>query len=393
MKKDRIAFVVQRYGNEINGGSEYECRVLAEHMTQLYDVDVFTSCAMDYLPWDNYFNEGIEIINGVNVYRFQVERTRDDIKFLELTDRIKSGDTAAEVEWQDEIGPYCPELIKCISEKWREYKAVIFMTYLYYTAARGIGLGLPNAIFVPTAHDESYIYLSVCRKLFHIPGAFIYNSDEERDFLYSQFNIKNIPSITDCVGIDIPDNKKRFLPEKYNEFAEKYILYAGRVSNGKKFRELNKFFIEYKYRNPSDLKLLVVGKIDEGMKITYSKDIIFTGFVTDNERDAIMQNALLLVNPSMYESLSLVILESMAVKRPVLINGRCDVMKGQCIRSNAGLYYTNYFEFEGALNYMLTNKEAYKQMCENGYSYVKERYSWERIVKNVSELIEKIAVP
>ena len=41
--------------------------------------------------------------------------------------------------------------------------------------------------------------------------------------------------------------------------------------------------------------------------------------------------------PSYFESLSMVALEAWALGRPVLANGRCDVLKGQCIRSNAGL--------------------------------------------------------
>ncbi|MGC4085878.1 MAG: hypothetical protein QM736_28070 [Vicinamibacterales bacterium] len=31
--------------------------------------------------------------------------------------------------------------------------------------------------------------------------------------------------------------------------------------------------------------------------------------------------------------------------RPVLANATCDVLNGQCIRSNAGLYYDNPQEF------------------------------------------------
>ena len=71
MKK--IAFVVQRYGIDVNGGAEYHCRVLAEHMLQKYDVDVITSCANSYTPWDNYYDEGIEKINGINVNKTIIE--------------------------------------------------------------------------------------------------------------------------------------------------------------------------------------------------------------------------------------------------------------------------------------------------------------------------------
>ena len=59
--------------------------------------------------------------------------------------------------------------------------------------------------------------------------------------------------------------------------------------------------------------------------------------------------------PSYFESLSMVALEAWALGRPVLANGRCDVLKGQCIRSNAGLYYESYEEFAETLYSLESN--------------------------------------
>jgi glycosyltransferase involved in cell wall biosynthesis len=126
------------------------------------------------------------------------------------------------------------------------------------------------------------------------------------------------------------------------------------------------------------------------MPLIYSKDIIYAGFVSDDERNTLLKNAKLLVMPSKFESLSLVILESMIAKRPVLVNGNCEVLKGQCIRSNAGLYYTDYFEFEYGLNYILNNNEVYRQMCENGYEFVKRVYNWDSVVDNVTDLVYEL---
>lgn len=390
MSSGRIAFVVQRYGEMIGGGAEYHCRVLAEHLTDLYDVDVLTTCANSYTPWDNYFESGTELMNGVKVRRFPVERIRDSIVFAKLTSELKSGNKDVADEWINELGPFSPQIIEYLQREWRKYKAVIFFTYVYYHTLRGLRLCLPNAILLPTAHDEPNIYLPVYQDIFGLPAAYLYNSIEERLFLEKKFQIKK-PSRTGCVGIDIPECKKQHMPELLKQYVGKYICYVGRVSNGKNYREFNRYFIEYKYRNPSDIKLVVVGKIDERMNLTYSSDIIYTGFLTDDERTAVIQNSILLVNPSRFESLSLVILESMAAKRPVLVNGNCAVLKGQCIRSNAGLYYNNYFEFEGALNYILNHNEAYSQMSENGLRFVLNNYSWERIINNVSSLIEEVA--
>ena len=389
MKK--IAFVVHRYGLDVNGGAEYHCRVLAEHMTSHYEVDVLTSCSKNTLPWDNAYREGMEEINGVTVYRFWVEHTRDDILFEELSKKVGGGNKEVEDEWIAQMGPYCPSFIPFLEKNADQYEAVIFVTYAFYFTVKGMGMHLNNSILLPTAHDDAGIRLPIYRDVFHAPAAFLYNSVEEREFIIAYFHTEAKPSVLTCVGIDIPEKETGMLPDSVRPYKDQYIVYAGRVSQGKNFGELNRDFIEYKRRNPSALKLVVIGKTDDRMPLTYSEDIIYAGFVTEEEKTAILKNARLLVMPSLYESLSLVILESMALGRPVLVNGRCAVLKGQCIRSNAGLYYTNFFEFEAALKYMLSDGEAYQQMCENGYHFVKENYDWNKVAANVSSLIEEIS--
>ena len=388
MKK--IALVVHRYGLDVNGGAEYHCRVLAEHMASRYEVDVLTSCARNSLPWDNAYKEGVEIINQVNVHRFPVEKIRDDILFDELSKKVGKGEKEIEAEWISQMGPYCPSFIPFLEENADKYEAVIFITYAFYLTVKGMGLHLKNSILLATAHDDASVRMPIYREVFQSPAAFLYNSVEEKEFIIKNFHTQQKPSRLTCVGIDLPETGVYELPDSIKAYKDNYIVYVGRVSNGKNFSELNRDFIEYKRRNPSQLRLVVLGKIDDKMLLTYSEDIIYAGFVTEEEKTAVLENAKLLVMPSEYESLSLVILESMAAGRPVLVNGRCAVLKGQCIRSNAGLYYTDFFEFEAGLNYILSHEEAYMQMRENGYKFVKENYSWDKVVADISDLIEEL---
>ena len=62
-----------------------------------------------------------------------------------------------------------------------------------------------------------------------------------------------------------------------------------------------------------------------------------------------MAAAELLIMPSYLESLSMVALEAWAMGKPVLANAKCDVLQGQCLRSNAGLFYENFREFSETL--------------------------------------------
>lgn len=388
--KDRIAFVVQRYGLEVNGGAEYHCRILAEHLSGRYEVDILTSCARDYMPWDNYYNEGYTVINDVNVYRFPVEKVRDGERVSELAAQMSHNKEYIEKEWIEEVGPYCPQLIHYVEVNKGVYKAIIFFGYSYYPTVVGLRLGLKRTILIPTAHDEANIYKEIYFQTFKAARAILYNSEEEKQFLTDVFHTGSKLSRLTCVGIEMPEaGSLRRMPEEYKQY-DNYVIYVGRVCHGKNFNQLNQYFIKYKQKYNSDLKLLVIGRINNGEKLIYHDDIVYCGFVSEEDKMALMQNAKFLIMPSEYESLSLVILESMALGRPVLVNGNCAVLKGQCIRSNAGLYYTNYAEFVRAMNYMLNSAEAYEQMTKNGLEFVQNNYSWEFVVRNVSSLIEEI---
>jgi len=390
MGRGKIAFVVNRYALNISGGGEFETRMLAEHLSSVYDVEVMTSCANDYTTWENYYDEEITQINGVTVRRFPTAKARNNRRLDEAARRMQKGIEGAEQEWIEEIGPYCPSLIDFLRVHSEEYKAIFFMTYSFYTTVMGMKLGLKNAVLIPTAHDENNIYKPIYKDVIESAPAFLFNSYEEKAFLEEKFDAKGKLSRTTCMGLDIPEYEDWTLPEKYAQY-DNYVVYTGRVTRRKNFRQLNKYFMEYKRKHDTDLKLLVLGHVDNAMQLIHHKDIIYLGFVTEEEKAKLLKNAKFLIMPSLYESLSIVILESMMLGRPVLVNGECPVLKGQCIRSNAGLYYDNYAEFEKAMEYLLTNTQSYEQLCQNAVRFVKENYSWDFVVKNVGSLIEEIS--
>ena len=94
--------------------------------------------------------------------------------------------------------------------------------------------------------------------------------------------------------------------------------------------------------------------------------------------------------PSRFESLSMVVLEALSLGTPVVVNGKCPVLKEHCVRSGAGLYYRDYFEFEGVLRYLLERPELRKQMGRLGERYVEENYQWDKIVERLSRMIETV---
>jgi len=74
----KLAVVVQRYGQGVHGGTELHARYIAEHLVQRADLEVLTTCAVDDSTWANKLKSGVEKINGVQVRRFRVSRSRSE---------------------------------------------------------------------------------------------------------------------------------------------------------------------------------------------------------------------------------------------------------------------------------------------------------------------------
>lgn len=380
--KHRIAFVIQRYGENFSGGAEYHCRQLALHLKKYYIVEVLTTCSKSTAPFDNYFNEGKVEDEGIEVVRFKVEDLHNQ-EPDQVLERIETLNIEHDFQLIKKRGPYCPGLIRYLIKNNSKYQAVIFITSLFYTTVAGSLLGLNNTILLPTAHDEPDMYRHLYDKVFGAPSGIFYNSIDERRFIETRFPItKKIPSITTCVGIN------EFKPKGYSK--ENYLLYIGRICSGKGCNRLIHYFRQYKKIHPSDLKLYMAGSVESEYKAEYCEDIKYLGFITESEKNRMLEQALLFMIPSKYESLSLVLLESLAAGTPVIVNGDCDVLKGQCKRSNAGLFYSGYMEFEAVLDYMLSHKETYDQMCRNGIEFVKKEYDWDGVTSKINQFIAQM---
>lgn len=384
----KIAIINQRYGLEVNGGSELYTRQIAERLAEKYEIEILTSCALDYEKWTNHYKEGKEIINNVIVRRFKTLHERSPRKFVLLDQEMHIHRNISKEKseyWIDEMGPYCPELIEYAKNHKDEYHIFIVVTYLYYTAVRSMPEVAYKAIFIPTAHQEPYIDFKIYKKIFELPKAYIFLTDEERNLVLSKFNIKDKPHDIMGVGIDVPEKvDETAFKKKYK--VDNYLIYVGRIDLGKDCPRMFEYFMEYKKRNNGNLKLVLMGKAV--VDVPKHPDIINLGFVSDEDKFNGIKGAKALVLPSKYESLSISVLEAMRLSVPVIVNGRCDVLRGHCTKSNGGLYYNNYFEFEGSINYMLSHDVAYQEMQQNALSYVNKYFDWKIIMEKFDKMIE-----
>lgn len=389
--KKKLCFVVQRYGVEINGGAEAYCRIYAEKLARIYDITVITTCAIDYQEWNNHYQEGETVINGVTVHRFKVNFPRNTKTFAEHCNKIFNNPTHTleeSDEWVNAQGPVSKGVTEYIKNNINEHDLFLFFTYLYWPTVEGIKYAKDKAVLVPFCHDEPPVYLKSYDILFNSPRGIIYNTSEEKDFIYKRFKIKEIPSITTGIGLDIPSADT--FPNAREKFKlnNPFILYMGRIDTSKGCNELFDYFLEYKKRSRSDLQLVLMG--NEVITIPKHKDIISLGFVSEEEKYAVLQECEIFVLPSHFESLSIVVLEAFEFRKPVLVSGHCAVLKGHCEKSNGGLYFYGVEDFYECLDLLIKHKDLRNAMGSNGKSYVDKNYQWNIIIDKFTEFIENM---
>lgn len=384
----RLAFVVQRYGEDIIGGAEYHARQIAEHMKKHHDVEVLTTCSKNYHTWENEYRHGNEIINDVLVRRFRNSKKRDANKHSKIQEKVffSAHSRIDEISWIDELGPYCPEMIEYISKNKDNYDAFIFFTFRYYPSYYGIREAGDKALIAPLAEDDPALNLSTTKEIFQNVKGIIYNAPEEQNLIKAKTGLKEDEKIVDVVGcgIEIPE----VIPEYKSLKDENYILYLGRIEGSKGCYQLFEYY-QRLLKECREVPYLVLAGYD-AIGVPKNDMIKYLGFISEAEKYSLLKNAQFLIMPSPFESLSLVTLESLGCGTPVLVNGDCDVLRGHCIRSNAGLWYKNYDEFKECLNFLCSNIIILDKMGINGRKYIEKNYTWEKVEMKYLQLLDKM---
>jgi glycosyltransferase involved in cell wall biosynthesis len=386
----KLAVVVQRYGQAINGGAELHARYIAERLARHAEVEVLTTCAADYITWRNELPAGVERVNGVPVRRFTVKRERDPRLFGRRQDHVfeRRHSMGDELDWLDAEGPTSPALIGHIEKHATDFDYCLFFSYRYYPSYYGPRVAASRAILVPTAERDETIGLSIFPPVFRSVRALMYNSPEERLMIQSVSGNQDVPGVVVGVGSEVPQNPQAARFRQKYDLLGPFAIYVGRIDQNKGCTELFEFFQRYLKETAGALTLVLVGH--SVLPIPSDPRIRHLGFLDDADKFDGMAGAELLIMPSYYESLSMVALEAWALGKAVLANGKCDVLKGQCARSNAGLYYESYAEFAAALDAIERNRWLSGSLGRNGRQFYRDNYDWPVIERKYLEMFERL---
>jgi len=387
----RLLSVVQRYGHEVAGGAELLCRELATRLAgRGHQVEVLTSCAVSYRDWANAYPPGTVELDGVTVHRLPVAAPRDDRLFGPLHARVVHGYKPVplflQAEWMRMQGPWIPELPAWLEDRAGGFDCIAFFTYLYFTTWAGLPVasGLAPTILHPTAHDEAPLSLPLFDAVFRQPWAFAFLTREGRDLVRRRFRFTQASSVVGVGFDDGPGDGARFR-QAYGLGDDPYLLFVGRLDPAKASDELFDFFVAYKARNPGPLKLAVVG--EPVQPLPAHPDVVVTGFVDEQVKHDAYAGATVFVQPSYFESFSMVLAEAWAHGVPALVQGHCDVLAGQSRRSGGGVPYAGFVEFEAAVDLLLADAGLRAALGDAGRSYVQANYQWDAVLDRYEHLL------
>ncbi|HEV2705656.1 MAG TPA: glycosyltransferase [Pyrinomonadaceae bacterium] len=396
----RVAIVVQRCHPHIVGGSEALAWQWATLLRETYETEVLTTRALDYSTWANVLPAGVEEREGVRVRRFDVTTGRSHywgrlyarlLKDFQAQGgggahklgrpRFLPWSAALQEEFIRQQGPYSAPMLDYLRTHQDEYRAIIFVTYLYPTAYFGLReTHAHTALFAPTLHDEPPAYLAAYRHAARRASELLWLTDAERRLGEGLWG--ELPGRVVSMAVETR-------PRVPVEEAAPYVLYCGRIDPNKGCARLFEHFARFKDEHPSDLRLVLIG--EQSLPIPARPDVEYRGFATHEEKFALMAGALLFVMPSDNESFSIVTMEAMAQSTPVLSSGGSEVLVDHVLHSGAGRVYRDYETFAASLTELLADRDAWRERGARGRVYTVARYSAEHVRARLVAAVEATA--
>lgn len=391
----RLAFVTPWYGNR-NGGAEVFCAGLARALQAAgRPVEILTTCCRDpFHDWsENHWPEGETVVDGIRVRRFPVRRRNAD-RYAHLAGALQR-DGGLAPDQEEELlrnSINSDALCRFIADHRREY-LFFFLPYLYGTTWFGVRECLPeHAFLIPCLHNEPFAYLGLMQQMFRRVRGCLFLSPPERDFASALYDLTDVFQAVMGGGLDrlTPGTPERF--RQRSGLDAPFLLYVGRKVAGKGADLLLRYFGDYVALFPEekDLHLVLIGSGDLHIPEDLRARVHSLRAETAEEVYDAMAACEIFVQPSFLESFSIVLMEAWLNRRPVLVNGQCEVTTYHALASNGGLYFSSFGEFAECVRLLRTNPLLGHRLGMNGERYVTENYLWADTVSRLQRFLAEL---
>lgn len=215
--------------------------------------------------------------------------------------------------------------------------------------------------------------------------------DEYCGFKNSKVHVVYGGSDFGCVPTDRKNIEETL--QKYRIDAP-YFLYVGTLQPRKNISLIVRSYIEFRKTNPEHVQLVLAGGYGWGMEEVnklideseFKEDIIRTGYISDEEKDALYRKASVFLFPSMYEGYGIPVFESFQYGLPVITANNSSLPE---VGGDAAFYINNVDsvtemvkQMEHVIRLTPYEKETIIQQEKDQLG----RFGWEKCAKEICEL-------
>ncbi len=341
-------------------------------------------------------------------------------KLLSYFQKVAASDTQFVIYLKDSPLPHMPEPSLHFTYKLAPppllWSQVVLPLYLLFAPSIDVFFSpahyAPRFSLVPTVvtvHDLAYFYY---------PGEFL-KSDLyklENWTKYSVNRAKSVIAVSKSTKRDlmsyytVPKEKIEVI---YNGFekqakqgkqhtsnyklqSQKYILFVGTLQPRKNILTLIKAYAKFRIKH-KDVKLVIAGrrgwmykdiyKLVEKLDLT--KNVVFTGYISDATLIQLYKDAFCFAAPSYYEGFGIPILEAMSYGCPVVASNTASLPE---VGGEAALYFNPFDEKELTkhLEMLHHDKDLRQSLIAKGHARVKH-FSWEKCARETLEVLKQAA--
>lgn len=378
------AFVVPRYGEEVVGGAEDLARRTAEELARRgVPVTALATCALDHYTWRDHYPAGETVLNGVGVVRFPAKTRLGDPALHRVVAAISEGVSVGEADqfaWLEGVIT-SDAMFDHIRENAGRYSHLVFLPYLFGTTYFGSRICPEKSYIIPCLHDEPFAHQPLIQEMLAGARGLMFNSPGERRLAARLLGMED-PGPVVGMGFRPLDGVAAAFFDRYPVRGD-FVLYAGRREAGKNTPLLVDYFRRFAVENPGSASLVLMGAGAVEIPFDSSHVVFDLGRVTEREKWDGYAAAFAFCQPSVNESLSIVLLESWLAGRPALVNKGCDVTSEHARLSGGGLAFSDYPEFAECLWVLLEDRGLAEGMGEAGRRYVEEEYNWDSVIERL----------
>lgn len=393
VRGETLAFVIPWFGPDIAGGAEAECRDAARALAARgVSVEILTTCARDHASeWSDHHPPGVTEEIGLRVRRFGA-RPRDGRRFNDLNERLLLGEQLATWEEREFVANsiHSDDLYSYLAAE-RDRYCYVFIPYCFGTTWEGALVAPDRSVLIACLHDEPYARLAATQRVLRDVGAVCFHAPAERAL--AEALVGPAPDRFCVVGggveSGITGDPARF--RQKHGLEDPFLLYAGRKAREKNIPLLVEYYTGYRLTHrDTPLKLVLIGSGRIRVSERLDGDVLDLGLVSSEDKHDAYAAALALCQPSLRESFSIVMMEAWLCGTPAVVHAACPVTREHCLASNGGLFFADYYEFDGVVSLLLGDAGLRRALAANGRAYVLGNYTWDRVIDNYLEILGRL---